>query len=213
MKIFSESVIQEAIENAEKNCSAEFSVVIAQSSDSYQAAYLRWMMLLQISTAIILFLVEQFKVFGQWHDLYTGHWTAALILISALISYFFCLFVPKIRLILIDKNEIIKKVREAALASFSDLRLHKTSHRRTVLIFISQLEKRIDLVVDIKLEGILNEVKIAQLEDIYSSLLKKGNQEKIILKILKELSELLKENGFPPDGTKGNEISNKPVNA
>jgi putative membrane protein len=204
---FLESLIQEA----ERRCAAEFAIVVAHRSDEYTAGIATGILLAQSLIVVVHYLLDITDIGGQWHPLYAAETLAFLIMAVGLLVFGLLSFWHQARVRLASRALIIRKVREAALAIFAENALFNTSHRRTVLIYISELERRIDLVVDTGLSHILTEAEIMYFEERGSRALARSFSDETIRKLVYELADKIAQGGFPPDGNQANELADKPV--
>lgn len=209
--VLNASSLEEIVNEAEKLCAAEFAVVVARRSDDYPGGIVRGILIAQSLVVIIHYMLDAADVGGQWHPIYEADTLAFLILAAGLVAFGILSVWHKARLRLTSRSTIIRKVREAALAVFTENALFNTSHRRTVLVYISELERRVDLVVDSGLSGLLTEAVIVDFEEKGSEALARNFSHKTLQKLLHGLAEKIAQGGFPPGNLQTNEVDDNPV--
>lgn len=203
--------LEHIIKEAESRCAAEFAIVVAHRSDDYPGALATGILLGQSVVVLLHYFMDAADVGGQWHPIYTAESLALLIMAAGLSVFGLLTFWQQARVRLVSRTSKIRKVREAALAIFTENTLFNTSHRRTVLVYISELERRVDLVVDSGLSHILTEAEIIGFEEQGSRALARSFSDETVRKLVYELADKIAQGGFPPDGTRSNEIADKPV--
>lgn len=203
--------LENLVKEAEKRCAAEFALVVAQRSDDYSEGLVRGILLTQSLVVILHYILDKADVGGQWHPVYEAGTLAVFILAAGLAGYVLLTFWHKARLKLVSRHNKIRKVREAALAVFTENALFNTSHRRAVLVYVSELERRIDLVVDSGLSGLLTEPVIVDFEEKGSRALAQNFSHETLRKLVYELAERIAQGGFPPGSQQTNEIADNPV--
>lgn len=202
--------LEKAIKEAEKKCAAEFAVVLARRSDEYTGGMAAGVLLAQSLLILVVYLLDILDAGGQWHPMYAPGTLGALLIAVGLGFYVALSVWPGGRLWLVPEKVKAGKVKEAALAIFAENGLFNTSHRRAVLVYVSELERRMDLVADCGLSGVLTEDLIADLEKKGSKALSANFTAATVNIFLNELAEIIARGGFPPDGRQKNEIPDNP---
>lgn len=202
--------LERIIEDAESRCSVEFSVVLAKASDTYYGALSAGIFLFQGLGLLLVSILDLLDVGGQWHAMYSAERRAILLLISGVLGFLLFWALPSLRLKFVPRSTILKKVREAALAVFTEAGLYHTTHRRTVLVYLSEMEKRVDIVVDKGLAEILNENRIQTFEEEACLKMRRGFSPSIIEEMLLKMASFIAQNGFPPGPQPMGELSNAP---
>lgn len=97
-----------------------------------------------------------------------------------------------------------------ALEVFKKLKMYKTRQRNAVLVYIAMEDRRFAIFGD---EGIHQKLGYSFWNNEATTLqnyLKNGETVEGICQTINDIGQVLKEH-FPPDGDKGNELSDKPV--
>ena len=167
--------IENAIRKAEKECQAEVVPVLVGRSDDYPGA--RWRLAILFSLSVSFFIPFIFEnispsllILSQFFTLYLGHLLGT--------------YSPLFRLFL-AKYKIKEEVHQRALKAFWDTNIHQTKRRTGILILVSLLEHRAEILTDI---GIAKKVEQKDWDHILKDLLKNlreknwvGGLEKTIL--------------------------------
>lgn len=132
--------VERAIVALEKQTSAEVVVTVRQSSGSYLAADLAFASLLSgIGLFVYVYHPAEFA-----DDLVPP----ALLLLYACAA-FFCAQVPALRRLFVRRSRLRENVRRAAVTAFHEQRIHSTSARTGILIYVSLFERVVEVVPDV----------------------------------------------------------------
>ncbi len=148
------AAVSDAVREAEARTSAELVVVISGRSGSYRD--------LVLSAAMgggffaLCFLAWSPVVF--WGSLFPL-WTAVATALSALVAS----SSPPLLRALAGRTRRERQVREAAAAAFSAEAVYATRGRTGVLVYVSVLECRVELVAD---QGVNRILSVAELEEL-----------------------------------------------
>ena len=148
------SAVTDAVRAAEAGTSAELIVVIVSRSGSYRDIVLSvamaggFLALGFLSWSPVVFSGALFPL-----------WTAAAAGLSALVVS----RSPRLLCALAGRARRERQVREAAAAAFSDEAVHATRGRTGLLVFVSVLEQRGELVPDQGISGVLSALELAEL--------------------------------------------------
>ncbi|MCS6981967.1 MAG: hypothetical protein N2110_08705 [Flavobacteriales bacterium] len=205
------ALLESAIRKAETGCGAEFAVVSTRASGRYNSVTGPVVLAVQGVTLLALTLAEKTDVWGQWHWLQDSQSSVIILLCTGLVAFLVLWFWPRLRVWLAPSREKAAQVREAALAVFADAGLACTSHRRTVLVFVSELERRIDIVVDMGLREVFPEHVIIELEKEWSARFRKKTHSATIASLLDHLAKTVAGAGFGPGSLSAQELSDKPL--
>lgn len=190
--------VESKIRAFEENTGCELVVAIAQESDPYPAAPLRFAFIVMIilsliATYFLSFHFDSILVFGQ------------IIL--------FLLFIPIGSLKFIKKRilvpvEVNREVNEKSVELFHELCTTKTTHRVSTFLYFSLLERQIRLLVD---KDLYEKIEQSQLDSIVANLSAEIKQKKFsegIVHSIERIEELV-SNAFgqkleqiPPDQIK-----------
>jgi putative membrane protein len=194
--------ISKAISEAEKKTSAEIVVAVVRQSDPYPESYLLAGFLGSIIGVGI-------NLIWSWEH----HWSAGLteiLVCETLGALAFVLLakIPSLHRLLLSSHKKAYRVHQACLLKFHSLGIEKTKTGTGILIYISELERRVQILAD---RGVTPFFP----EDAW-----KNQVEKIILgiksgRLSANLSEIILEMGavlsdkFPPSKDNPNELSNE----
>ncbi len=140
MKLTDEQLfeIEDLIKNAETRIGSEIVPAIMDSSDHYAAAHFRMAIFVSmvIAMALYLFMPIVSLMLVLWAQL------------AGLIIGYLLAFIPSLKLILLRPKEIDEEVHQRALEVFFAHNIHCTKNHNGILIYISKLERRIELIAD-----------------------------------------------------------------
>lgn len=193
------NAIEAAIVEAETQSSGEIVVSIAASSNDYSSV--PWCVAL--SSGVLASLVLYFK--HGW-----GMPLAEIFLIQATafaLGFFLGSF-DGVKRVLISQKWMQSVVDLHALAQFSAAGLHETRHRTGILIYISELERVVEVLADRGInEKVPEDYWKVHVDKIITGI--KGNQfAPSLLSVLAEVGAKLKKD-FPRGENDVNELSNK----
>jgi len=195
--------IEEAVRQAESKISGEIVPVFVGKSDSYEQGNLRaGTVVLGVAMLLWLLLYEFVSGWGG-HWFYTPGGLILLAVLSFSAAFFAAMFIPRFQLLFISKKELDASVDRAARLAFLKQEVFQTRHRTGILIYISLLEHRVEVLGD---TGIAAKVSPDEwnhiVEIIVDGLRKKRKAEGICLAV-DEAQQLLLKNGFviEPDDT------------
>ena len=191
--------IEDTVKKIEKECQSEVIPMVVGQSDDYPGA--RWRLALTFSLLMSFFISILFPnlspiylLISQFFSLWIGHWMGLF---------------PLLRFFLV-KHKTKEEVHERALKAFFEKGVHQTKKRIGILIFVSLLERRAEILCD---TAIHKKVDQKEWDLILNRLLEKIKSRQLIegLEItLLECGELVKKH-FPIETgqEKQNELSNQ----
>ncbi len=192
--------IKKAVEKAELNTRGEIVPMVLKRSDAYPAAHFR--------AAIVFGLVFAFALyyfpFFEAGDALIYLWT---MMGGMFIGYFLC-FHRKIKTFFLSKKEVAEEVHQRALEAFFHEGVHNTRERTGILLFVSSLEHRAELIADC---GINEKVDKEAWDEILKPMLqglKEGKAGDAITKAVEECGALL-EKHFPFTGDQKEKDTNE----
>lgn len=183
--------IKLAVETAEKNTRGEIVPMILKRSDAYPAAHFR----AAITLGLVLGFALYYFPFYEPDDALIYIWT---LMGGMFLGYCLC-FHRKIKTFFLSKKEVSEEVHQRALEAFFHEGIHNTKERTGILLFISSLEHRAELIADC---GINEKVDKEAWDEILRPMLqglKEGNPGAAITKAVQECGALL-EKHFPFTG-------------
>ena len=214
-KIFSEQElkkISEAVAKAEKRTSGEIAVTYIKQSDSYAIYELFAALILGLIYINILLLnyasINTFVSNHTWES--SNQLTAAFIGLSSFVMiavFYLIMNFPFIDRLIVPKKIMKKKVEDRAYLHFIKAGLTETRDRTGILIFISNLERRVVIIADKGINDKIEQDVWGKFLDIIVNGIKRNNLTDSLVSVIKRCGHILEEH-FPikPDDT--NELSN-----
>ncbi|GAB3380030.1 TPM domain-containing protein [Azotobacter armeniacus] len=202
MKLLTESEQQQvaaAIERIERDTDAELVTVLAARADDYTYIPLLWAGLLA------LLLPGSLNVFGGWlsaGDLLLAQW-ATFILCSLLFR------LPAITIRLIPRPVRYWRASNLARRQFIELNLHHTEAESGMLIFVSEAERYVEILVDRGIASHLDDATWQAIVETFIAQVKRGETLQGFLTCIEACGALLKEH--MPATHERNELPNRLV--
>lgn len=179
--------VQSLIQEIESKTTGEIVPVILKQSDSYPAAHFRLAVFFSLLFPLILYIAPL-----PIHD---PIWFLAVQAIGCALGLLLA-FHPKLKRLMLTRGEIAEEVHQRALEAFFHHGVHTTNDRDGVLIFISMLEQRAEILADI---GIAAKVDSSEWTNILKhglEHLKNNNMTEALLSTIRASGDLLIKN-FP----------------
>lgn len=200
--------IEEAVRQAEIGISGEIVPVFVGSSDGYEQGNLRAGVLMgAIASIIWMFLYEYVS---NW----SGHWfytpeTFGILSVAGLgLGYFTAKFSPQFRMLFILKSEQADAVDTAIRLSFLKEEVFKTKNRTGIVIFISHLEHRVQIMGDVGISAKVSKEEWSHILETIIQGLKTNEKTDGICKGIGEAKQLLLKYGFVADDDNTDELPN-----
>ena len=172
-------IIESRLTEFETNTGCELLLVVANSSDPYPAASLRF----GVISGFILSLV--FVLFFE----FTHHTIYPLsFFVITLFMTWVGHFKPFKKMALSD-GEIERETSEKALESFYSLGTSKVDHKVTAMIMVSQLEHKIHVLIDEKLKSKISQAELNELLQIITTQFKNGNMSLGFIQAMDQLEK------------------------
>lgn len=132
--------VRAAIAEVESRTSAEVVVAVRRSSADYRAADLLFGSVVAFASLLVLLFADtEFPI--EWMPLDVALAYGLGVVVSANLW--------GIKRVLVRPSKLREAVRIAARAAFVDLGITKTSGRNGILVFVSMLERRVEVVADV----------------------------------------------------------------
>jgi putative membrane protein len=192
-------ILTDRITQIEKNTDAELVVVVRARSDHYRHANL-------LFGAILAFAGLLFLVFSPWE--FHPYWFVIDVLVLFLAGTYLSSKSAALRRLLTTEKFRADAVRRFAAAMFYDAGIANTSAEMGLLIFLSLLERRLELIAD---RGILKAVPSLQWNQMVFELQQRGTDPdpKSFEAAIEKLGKLLAEH-LPATGENPNELPDRP---
>lgn len=192
--------IADAVAAAEARTAGEIVPVVVRTSDTYPGA--RWRLAvvfaLGLATVLAAIVPESDPLF--WLALAAvlllpGHWLAAR---------------PFLLRLFLRRDEVAEETRQRARELFVEQGVHNTTGRNGVLLFVSLLERRIEVLADTGIhavapEGFWDEVVVG-----LGKAIRQGSVADGLVQSIERCGALMAEH-FPGDGRPSNELANEVV--
>lgn len=156
--------IAEAVKIAEGKTSGEIVPFVVERSDAYESAL--WRGGFALSASVWLGIVLWYELSSTWFSLRLLEILMALFLAQA-IGMLLVLFVPAWRRFFAGEDARARAVKQAAQAAFLSEEVFKTRERTGILIFMSLLERRVEVLGD---AGINAKVAQTEWEDVVQTI-------------------------------------------
>lgn len=194
--------IESAIAEAEKKTSGELVALVVGASGQYKWIHWAWAFIGWLVASLVLWILDL-----------SGSWSLPLLevlevqVVGALLGTLLSLWQPVRRLTLPRKTAATRVHREC-LANFVASGIQETRDRTGVLIYISELEHRVEILADKGIHGICGtgywEEQVAR---IVTGLKEKKGCDAIV-QAIGQIGDKLAEN-FPPRADDTNEVDNE----
>lgn len=191
--------LAECVREIERETDAELVIVVRARSGSYR--HVDYMCGAVLAYAGLLFLL-----FAPWT--FTHYWVAIDTALLFALGFYVSSRSEALRRLLTSKKARADAVRAGAAAMFYEAGIANTAGEMGVLIYLSLLERRLELIAD---RGVLKAAPPLEWNERLFELHKAGHKPDLpnLLKALSDLGALLKS-CLPPTGTNPNELSDMP---
>lgn len=199
MTEYEQRQIAEAIARAERRTDAELVTVLARRADDFPYLPLLWAALLALLVPGLLHL---------WLD---GIGVNALLLTQMLTFISLCLVLRQPRLAAWVVPSVLRRRRASGLArqQFLELNLQRTAGATGVLIFVSEAEQHVEILVDEGIDRHLPEQARAAIVARFAEQVRQGHTLQGFVECIEACGELLSEH-VPPTHAR-NELPNRLV--
>lgn len=197
--------IAEAVKNAEGKTSGEIVPFVVERSDAYESAL--WRGGFALSASVGLGIVLGYELSTTWFPLLLIEILTALFLAQAL-GMLLVLFVPAGRRFFAGEDARARAVKREAQAAFLAEEIFKTRDRTGILIFMSLLERRVEVLGD---AGINAKVKQTEWEDVVQTIvagMRAQQPAEGLIAAIQKCGELLQRQGVIRRADDADELSN-----
>ncbi len=197
------------INQAEAKTSAEIVTVIAKQSDGYRYIPLMWAAIAALSVPGWVFLYQTIFHNG-WavgNELFFS--SARIYQLQILLFFGLCMLfqIPSLRLMLIPKSVKNHRARRHAHEQFFVQNLHLTKNANGVLIFVSQAEHYVEIIVDKGIADVINNEEWQLAVNEFVALIKQGEIAKGFGNTVEHCREILWQH-FPAENGRPDELPN-----
>lgn len=169
--------ISEAVTKAESATSGEIIPLLIAQSDFYPAAHFRLGIIFSFTFALVAY-----NFYPHWTDPLTYFYLQ----IAGFILGYFLTYLPFIKKFMTTHEERVEEVHQRAMKGFFQHGLHTTKDRTGILIMISFLEKRVEILAD---SGINAQVDPKTWEKLVQDLITKIHQGKLVDGLCESIQE------------------------
>lgn len=191
--------LDECVREIERETDAELVIVVRARSGSYSHVDF-------LCGAVLAYAGLLFLLFSPWT--FAHYWVAIDVALLFALGYYISSRSGAIRRLLTTKKERADAVRMGAAAMFYEAGIANTASEMGVLIYLSLLERRLELIAD---RGVLKAAPPLEWNERLFDLHKAGHKPHLeeLLQALRELGALLNR-CLPPTGENPNELSDMP---
>ena len=201
--------IKQAVAKAEQRTSGEIVPYFVDRSDAYDIAIWRGASLMSIFAMAIVGITLLFYDGWGLAWLYTGQGMAFFAVISGFVGALLGAYVPPVKRLLAGSDLINRTVHNRATRAFVEEEVFNTRDRTGILLFISLLEHRIEVMGD---EGINRKVSADDWIDVVSKIrngLKTRQIAKGLIEAIELCGQLLERRGVEIQPDDSDELSNE----
>lgn len=191
-----QSQVAEAIANVERLSDAELVTVLARQADDYTYIPLLW------ASVLALLLPGAVHYFGQWTNIYQlilSQW-AGFIVLAVIFR------VPKIQTRLIPRAVRHWRASNLARRQFLEQNLHHTKGETGMLIFVSEAERYVEILVDRGISAKIPDVYWETIVNRFTARVAKNETAQGFIECIESCGEELQRQ-IPASGEK-NELPN-----
>lgn len=191
--------LAECVREIEKETDAELVIVVRARSGSYRHVDL-------LCGSVLAYAGLLFLLFSPWT--FAHYWVAVDVALLFALGFYISARSETIRRLMTNKRERADAVRMGAAAMFYEAGIANTASEMGVLIYLSLLERRLELIAD---RGVLKAAPPLEWNERLFELHKAGHRPRLpdMIEALRELGALLKR-CLPPTGENPNELSDMP---
>lgn len=199
MKSINQEAIKHTIDEVEKKTNGEVVPAIVEQSDFYPASHFRLSLIISFLLSILFYLVPY-----EWSD--TIYYI--YIQVIGLVLGYFLAFKSSIKKLFSTSSELNEETHQMALEMFHKMQVHNTVERNGVLLFVSVLEHRVEIVPDISIDKVVDKKEWKNVIKQMIPELKKSNYELALKLGINEIGKILEQH-FPKTDCDKNTIENK----
>ncbi len=201
--------IKHAVSGAEERTSGEIVPFIGQRSDRYDVTVWRGASILAIF--VIMIVGATYRFYDGWGFgwLYSGLGIASLVFVAGTVGALLGAFVGPIKRVLAGPNHLARTVHHRAMRAFVEEEVFNTRDRTGILLFISLLEHRIEVLGD---EGINRRVSADDWTEVVVKIrdgIKQRQIAKGLIDAIEVCGELLERRGVEIQPDDSDELSNE----
>ncbi|MFK7845001.1 MAG: TPM domain-containing protein [Rhodothermales bacterium] len=210
--LFSKAELEEikrAVSGAEERTSGEIVPYIVERSDRYDVTLWRGASLFAILVICLVGLTYQFYDGWGLAWVYSGQGIAFLVLVAGLIGALLGAYVAPLKRFLAGQALLARTVHHRAMRAFVEEEVFNTRDRTGILLFISMLEHRIEVLGD---EGINRRVTADDWTEVVAKIRSGIKQKKVAQGLIDAIDicgKLLERRGVEIQPDDSDELSNE----
>lgn len=202
--------VREAVSAAEGRTSGEIVPYIVDRSGAYERILWRGAALGAV-IAVVLMLIGRLIVAG-WsmpvlHSAYAPH---AAALLGAGVGLLLIRYVPSVFRLVAGKRYLDHVVHQRAMRAFLEEQVFDTRDRTGIVILVSLLERRIEVLGDAGINAAVEKEEWADVVAIIRDGLKNGQPADALVKGIERCGEFLREHGVERRSDDSNELPDEP---
>jgi putative membrane protein len=202
-------LIEGAVSEAESRTSGEIVPYIVGRSSSYRETMWKAAVQFGFIASIIIFLMSMFYEGWSLTWLFTFTGSATLIIASSVIGAMLVSWVPAIEKLFLSENSKNEAVQQRAMQAFVEEEVFLTRDRTGILLYISLLERRVEVFGD---SGINEKVQPEDWAHVVEDVLLGIKSKSLgagLADAIKRCGDLLVSNGFVVKSDDENELSDR----
>ncbi len=200
--------VEQAIKDLELESSGEIVVYFARRSDSYLQG--SWKLATTLGMIGLLTIMSLSYVWLLPPSFSTTNITLSIFLLMGMglaISYFF----PTVRLAFVPLNVMDHRIITKARDIFLQEEIFNTIDRTGILIYISELEKRVQVIGDKGINAVIEQDDWNKVLQLVTDGIKSGNPSEGLVAAIHECKKLLLDNGFIVREDDTNELADEMI--
>ncbi|MFY0653000.1 MAG: TPM domain-containing protein [Cyclobacteriaceae bacterium] len=202
------SNVEQAVKDLELESSGEIVVYFARKSDSYYQGTWKLTAILGMLGAVTMLCLSYVWMLPPTFSIMNIAMSIILIMIAGLgISYFF----PTVRLAFVPLNVMDHRVVTKSRDIFLQEEIFNTIERTGILIYISELEKRVQIIGDKGISSVIVQEDWNKVLGLVTDGIKQGSPSEGLVAAIHECKNLLLDNGFIVREDDTNELSDEMI--
>lgn len=200
--------IREAVHAAEARSAGEIVPVVVPRSARYDLAVWRGASILAIVSIAVVLLIFQFYEGWGLGWLHTGWGTALVALVAGSVGALLAAYVEPVKRLLSGEAYMTRRVHQRAMQAFVEEEVFATRDRTGILLFISLLEHRIEVVGDTGINDLVEEDEWAEVVTVIRDGIRSGRPADGLVEAIGLCGKLLEKRGVELRDDDTNELPN-----
>lgn len=201
--------IAEAIAQVERQTTGEIVCVLAKQSDDYRYIPILWAAIVGLAVPLFVLLYDWlFGAMGFYVSLMPSLYIVYFVQLGVFLAVFLMVQWRVLKFVLLPKSVMRKRAKRLAAEQFMMQKIHLTTERTGVLLFISVAEKQVEIIAD---EGIYQKLDPNVWQGLLDELINQIKADKMtdgIVQAVAQIGKLLAAH-YPADAANNlNELPN-----